>query len=126
MNTPLALLIATFLTITPFGALAQDSAASDSTSIATPPAQPGSGSTGQGIKTDARQAKQGIKSTARGVKQDIKQGVKNGAREVKQGVKSGPRKVKRGTAVAQCNDGRYSYTQHRTCNDHGGIRQRFR
>jgi hypothetical protein len=126
VKTSHALAVAVFFTITSFGALAQDGAVSDSTSAATPPAHPGGSSTGQGIGSDAAQAKQGIKSTARGVKQDIKYGVKNSAREVKQGVKSGARKVNRETAVAQCNDGRYTHIHPSACNNNGGVRQRFR
>ena len=56
----------------------------------------------------------------------IKQGIKNDAAEVKRSVKDGAAKVKRKLAVAQCNDGRYSYTHHLTCNHHGGVRRRFR
>ena len=66
---------------------------------------------GQGISHDAARAKQGIKSTVRG----IKQGIKNGAAQ-----------AKRKLAVARCNDGQYSYTQYRTCNHHGGVKQQFR
>ena len=65
------------------------------------------------------------RSTQRG-NTSVKQGIKSTAREIKQGVKGGAAKVRRGTAVAQCNDGRYSYTHHRTCNHHGGVRKRFR
>lgn len=56
----------------------------------------------------------------------IKQGIKNDAAEVKRSVKDGAAEVKRKLAVAQCNDGRYSYTHHLTCNHHGGVKRRFR
>ena len=56
----------------------------------------------------------------------IKQGIKNDAAEVKRSFKEGAANVKRKLAVARCNDGRYSYTHHLTCNHHGGVRQRFR
>lgn len=56
----------------------------------------------------------------------IKQGIKNDAAEAKQGIKRGTADVKRKLAVAQCNDGRYSYTHHLTCNHHGGVKRRFR
>ena len=54
------------------------------------------------------------------------QGIKNDAREAKREVKKTVRKAKRKLAVAECNDGRYSYTHHKTCNKHGGIKQRLR
>lgn len=76
------------------------------------PSTPSSGSaTGQGIKEDAKQAKQNIKADAA---------------EVKKNIKSGAAQVKRKLAVAQCNDGQYSYTHHKTCNEHGGIGTRLR
>ena len=70
-----------------------------------------SSATGQGIKQDAKQAKQNIKS---------------GAKEMGQSIKSGAAQVKRKLAVAQCNDGRYSYTHHKTCNEHGGVKTQLR
>jgi hypothetical protein len=56
----------------------------------------------------------------------LKQDIKNDAREVKKEVKSTAKKTKRKLAVAECNDGRYSYTHHKTCNHHGGIKTRLR
>jgi hypothetical protein len=64
----------------------------------------------------------GVKNTTR----EIGHGFRNAAREVKEVVKSGVRQVKRGTAVAQCNDGAYSYTRDRTCSRHGGVREQLR
>ena len=111
MNKSLAPAIAILFMMVPLAAPADDGVAADSTSAAAPPAQSGSTATGKGVRSDAAKAKQGIKSTAR---------------EVKHGVKSGAAKVKRGLAVAQCNDGAYSYTHHLTCNHHGGVRQQLR
>jgi len=79
-------------------------------------------SSGQDIRQDAAQAKQGIKRTFR----EIKDGIKSGAREIKYAFKTGAAQAKVKLAVAECNDGQYSYTQYRTCNHHGGVRQRFR
>ena len=62
----------------------------------------------------------------KGAAHQFGQGIKNGARQVKEGVKNGARQVKRAIAVAQCNDGEYSYTHHRTCNHHRGVRQQLR
>ncbi len=73
--------------------------------------QSGNSSLRQDIKNDASNAKHGIKSTAR---------------RIKEGIRNGAEKLKRDLAVAQCNDGRYSYTHHRTCNHHGGVKQQFR
>ena len=56
----------------------------------------------------------------------LKQDIKNDAREAKNEVKSTTRKTKRKLAVAECNDGRYSYTRHKTCNHHGGVKTRLR
>ena len=126
MNKSLALAIAILFTITPLSAPAQDGEAADQAGAAPPPAPAGGTSTGNGIRSDAALAKQGVKNTAREAGHGIKHGVKNGAREVKQGVKSGAAKVKRALAVAQCNDGAYSYTHHLTCNHHGGVRQQLR
>jgi hypothetical protein len=56
----------------------------------------------------------------------VKQDIKNDAHEVKKSVKEGAAKTKRALAVARCNDGRYSYTHHKTCNEHGGVQKRFR
>jgi hypothetical protein len=64
----------------------------------------------------------GIKNTFR----EIGHGIRNGARQVKAGVKDGARQFKRGVAVAQCKDGAYSYTHHKTCNHHGGVREHLR
>jgi hypothetical protein len=64
----------------------------------------------------------GIRNATR----EIGHGFRNAAREVKEVVKTGVRQVKRGTAVAQCNDGEYSYTRERTCSDHGGVKEQFR
>ena len=64
----------------------------------------------------------GVKSTAR----EFGRSVKRGAREVKEAVKDGARQFKRTVAVARCNDGEYSYTHHRTCNHHGGVREQLR
>ena len=93
------------------GANAQSGESADPKSDSQQSAQPPNNSTKQGIKNDASSAKQGIKRSAR---------------EVKQGIKNGAAKMKRDLAVAQCNDGRYSYTHHLTCNHHGGVRRRFR
>jgi hypothetical protein len=112
--------VAALFTAIPFGAPAWSSEPADEAGAAARPAQPAP--TGKSIRADAAQAKQGIKSTAR----EVRQGVKNTAREIKDGIKRGAANVKRELAVAQCNDGDYSYTRHRTCNHHGGIRQRFR
>lgn len=79
--------------------------------IAATPLSAAAQSTGQGIKEDAREAKREIKRDAR---------------EAKRSVKNSAKKVKRKLAVARCNDGRYSYTHHKTCNHHGGIRERLR
>jgi|SRR5947209_2154524 len=54
------------------------------------------------------------------------QAIKNDAAESKRGIKNVVRKLKRKMAVAECNDGRYSYTHHKTCNKHGGIKERLR
>lgn len=56
----------------------------------------------------------------------LKQDIKNDAREVKKEVKRTAKKTKRKLAVAECNDGRYSYTHHKTCNHHGGVKTRLR
>jgi hypothetical protein len=56
----------------------------------------------------------------------LKQDIKNDAHEVKKEVKSTARKTKRALAVAECNDGRYSYTHHKTCNHHGGVKTQLR
>jgi hypothetical protein len=58
--------------------------------------------------------------------ESIRQGVRNDAAQVKHSGKNGTARVKRKLAVARCNDGRYSYTHHLTCNHHGGVRTRFR
>ena len=92
-------------------AIAQSGESADPKSDSQQSAQPPNHSIKQGIKNDAAKAKHGIKRSAR---------------EVKQGIKNGAAKMKRELAVAQCNDGRYSYTHHLTCNHHGGVRRRFR
>ena len=74
-------------------------------------AENGVSETKQAVKRDAREAKEGIKS---------------GAKEFWHSVRAGAVKVKRQVAVAQCNDGEYSYTHHTTCNHHGGVRQQLR
>ncbi len=75
-----------------------------------PAVQPRNTSSGTGIKGAAREFGHSIKS---------------GARQVKEGVKDGARQFKRAVAVAQCNDGEYSYTHHKTCNHHGGVREKL-
>jgi hypothetical protein len=77
---------------------------------------------GEGIKRDASEAKQGVQRTTREFKHDVK----TGAHEFWQSVRAGAVTVKRQVAVAQCNDGEYSYTHHTTCNHHGGVRQQLR
>ena len=66
--------------------------------------------------------REGIKSTAR----EFGRSVRSGAREVKEVLKNGARQFKRSVAVARCNDGEYSYTHHKTCNHHGGVREQLR
>ena len=122
MKKSLALAAVLVFTEVPVTLAAQEADPAGQTSAAKQSSQPERHSSGQGIRHDAAQAKQGIKSTAR----EIKHGIKNGAREIKYGVKNGAAKAKRKLAVAKCNDGRYSYTQYRTCNHHGGVKQRFR
>ncbi len=56
----------------------------------------------------------------------FKQDVKNDAHKVGDSIHRGATTVKRKVAVAQCRDGRYSYTHHHTCSDHGGIKTRLR
>jgi len=73
--------------------------------------QPGSASVRQGTKDDAPRAKQGARGTARSLRESIRSGAAN---------------LKRDLAVARCNDGRYSYTRHHTCDRHGGVQQRYR
>jgi hypothetical protein len=122
MKKSLALVAVIVFAEVPVTLAAQEGDPAGQTSVAQQSSQPGSRSSGQGIRHDAAQAKQGIKSTGR----EIKQGVKNGARQIKYGIKNGAAQAKRKLAVAQCNDGQYSYTQYRTCNHHGGVSQRFR
>jgi hypothetical protein len=127
MNPCQSLAAVILFSVMPLVAHSQDGAAggraaADAQADAAPPARPANNSARQGIGNDAARAKQGIKSTAR----EIKEGVKSAARQVKQDVKSGAREVKRGLAVAQCNDGEYSYTHHKTCNHHGGVREKLR
>jgi hypothetical protein len=111
MKKTLLLAAAVLGTAITAGANAQSGESVDPKSDSQQAAQPPNNSTKQGIKNDAASAKQGIKRSAR---------------EVKQGIKNGAAKIKRDLAVAQCNDGRYSYTHHLTCNHHGGVRRRFR
>jgi hypothetical protein len=108
MKKSLAFVAVILFTLTPVTAAAQDA---DPSSAAQPPAQAGNGSFGQGIRNDAARAREEIRRTTR---------------EIRQGIKNGAAKLKRDLAVAQCNDGRYSYTHHGTCNHHGGVRQQFR
>ena len=109
MKKTLTLAAAILFAAIPLTAAAQAPASSDQTSD--PQRPPRSGSITQDLKNDATQAKKEIKSDAR---------------EVKKSAKSGAAKTKRKLAVAQCNDGRYSYTHHKTCNEHGGVKKRFR
>jgi hypothetical protein len=81
--------------------------------------EPGRAATSQ---SGGRSVGQSIKSTAR----EVGHGIKNGARQLKAGVKSGARQFKRTVAVAQCNNGEYSYTHHKTCNHNGGVREKLR
>lgn len=111
MKKALALAAAVLFVAIAASAAAQTGESIDQKSNPQQSAQPPNDSIKQGIKNDAAQAKQGIK---------------RGAAEVKQGVKNGAAQVKRKLAVAQCNDGRYSYTHHLTCNHHGGVKRRFR
>jgi hypothetical protein len=83
MKPFLALGAVILFTGVPVTVAAQEAGAPGEASVEQRTAQPGSGSTGQGIRRDAAQAKQGIKSTAR----EVKQGVKNGARKIKRGLK---------------------------------------
>ena len=109
MKKALALAAAILFAAIPLSAAAQAPAASDQTND--PQRPPRSGSLKQDIKNDGKQAKKEIKSDAR---------------ETKNSIKRGAAKTKRKLAVAQCNDGRYSYTHHKTCNQHGGVQKRFR
>jgi hypothetical protein len=77
---------------------------------------------GQGIKENAAEAKEAAKKSA----SEVKQVATKAASDVSQGVKKGTRKAKRKTAVALCNDGKYSYTRTNTCSDHGGIKERLK
>ena len=63
-----------------------------------------------------------VKNGARG----IGHGIRSGARQLKAGIKDGARQFKRSVAVAQCNNGEYSYTHHKTCNHNGGVREQLR
>ena len=109
MKKTLSLIAAILFAAIPLSATAQSPAPSDQNSD--PQRPPRSGSLKQDIKNDGRQAKQEIKSDAR---------------EVKKSVKRTAAKTKRSLAVAQCNDGRYSYTRRNTCSRHGGVRTRLR
>src|SRR5688572_10299738 len=100
---PLFLAAVLVLAGTPPGVSAQDGG--------TAAPQPGGTSVGQGVKNDASRAKQRIKNTPRSIRESIRNGAAN---------------LKRDLAVARCNDGRYSYTHHHTCDRHGGVQQRFR
>ena len=54
------------------------------------------------------------------------EGVSNDTAQVKDSVRNGTARAKLKVAIARCRDRRYSYTHHLTCNDHGGLRMRFR
>ena len=95
----------------PLTAGAQAPASTDQKTETQSPASSGNTTTGQGIKKDAAEAKQNIKS---------------GAKEAGRTVKKDAAQVKRKLAVAVCNDGRYSYTHHKTCNEHGGVKTQLR
>ena len=73
--------------------------------------QSGGSSVGQKIRTTAH---------------EIGNGIKTGARQLKAGVKSGAQQFKRTVAVARCNNGEYSYTHRKTCNNNGGVREKLR
>jgi hypothetical protein len=109
MKQTLTLVAVLLLAAIPLSATAQAPASSGQTADPQRPAR--SGSLTQDLKNDGRQAGKEIKSDAH---------------EVKKSVKRGAAKTKRALAVAQCNDGRYSYTHHKTCNEHGGVRTRLR
>ena len=111
MKKTLSLAAAVVVAAIAANAVAQSGESADSKGDSQQSAQPPNNSIKQGIKNDASKAKQGIKRSAR---------------ELKQGIKNGAAKIKRDLAVAECNDGRYSYTHHLTCNHHGGVRKRFR
>ena len=81
--------------------------------------EPGKAATSQ---SNGKSVGASIKSTAR----EIGHGIKTGARQLKAGVKSGAQQVKRSVAVARCNNGKYSYTHHQTCNHNGGVREQLR
>ena len=72
---------------------------------------PRSGSLTQDFKNDAKQAGA-----------EIKGGVTHAADSVKEKTKKTTKKA----AVAQCNDGVYSYTKKNTCSKHGGIKVRYK
>ena len=72
---------------------------------------PRSGSLTQDFKNDAKQAGT-----------EIKDGAKNTANSVKEKTSKTNKKV----AVAQCNDGVYSYTKKNTCSKHGGVKVRYK
>lgn len=72
---------------------------------------PRSGSLTTDFKNDAKQAGT-----------EIKDGAKNTANSVKEKTSKANKKV----AVAQCNDGVYSYTKKNTCSKHGGIKVRYK
>lgn len=103
MKKSLTLAIVMFFTAV--AAAAAEEASSQARAV-----RPANGSVSEGIKNDASAAKQGVKNTAHEVKQD---------------AKTGWARFKRAVAVAQCNDGTYSYTHFKTCNHHNGVRQKF-
>ena len=72
---------------------------------------PRSGSLTQDFKNDAKQAGT-----------EIKDGAKNTANSVKEKTS----KTNKKAAVAQCNDGVYSYTKKNTCSKHGGVKVRYK
>ena len=72
---------------------------------------PRSGSLTQDFKNDAKQAGA-----------EIKGGAKSAATSVKEKTSKANKKA----AVAQCNDGVYSYTKKNTCSEHGGVKVRYK
>jgi len=72
---------------------------------------PRSGSLTQDFKNEAKQAGT-----------EIKDGAKNTANNVKGKTSKANKKA----AVAQCDDGVYSYTKKNTCSKHGGIKVRYK
>ncbi len=79
-------------------------------------------SVGQKIKGSATEAKQAIKRDVATVKRKVRRD----AAAVRAKANRDKAAVRRKAAIAQCNDGVYSYTRRGTCNQHGGIRKRLR